>query len=385
MQVVKVQKRKIILNFVVIMLCIGIGWYLKAKLTPVTSMMGGAGMTVPHVLVEDVVKTDVSPQRNYIASVEAIKSVDLIPQVSGYVDKVLFQEGSVVKEGDILFVIEQDRYIANVDLSKAALDSAKANLVKTERDYRRQKALSSQQYASKSTLDTAESAYLQAKAAVAQAEANLELAQIDLEHTEIKAPITGLIGKAEVTEGNYVSSNTQTLARIIQASPIRVAFSVPDKDNLFFKKLGSSGLKTRLVLPDGSILNENMVSYFVNNEVNKNTATIPIYLEYANQDRMLVAGNYVNVILSSAKETPAIIISPAAVMQDTNGSYVFVVDSEGNVSERRVQLDGLFEDKQIVLSGLEGNEKIIVSGLQKVKDGSKVRASLVSNQTEEAK
>ncbi len=385
MQVVKIQKRKIILNFVVIMLCIGIGWYLKAKLTPVTSMMGGAGMTVPHVLVEEVVKTDVSPQRKYIASVEAIKSVDLIPQVSGYVDQVLFQEGSVVKAGDILFVIEQDRYIANVDLSKAALDSAKANLVKTERDYKRQKALSSQQYASKSTLDTAESAYLQAKAAVAQAEANLELAQIDLEHTEIKAPITGLIGKAEVTEGNYVSSNTQTLARIIQASPIRVAFSVPDKDNLFFKKLGSSGLKTRLLLPDGSILNDNMVSYFVNNEVNRNTATIPIYLEYANQDRMLVAGNYVNVILSSAKETPAIIISPAAVMQDTNGSYVFVVDAEGNVSERRVQLDGLFEDKQIVLSGLEGNEKIIVSGLQKVKDGSKVRASLVSNQVEEAK
>ena len=385
MQVVKIQKRKIILNFVVVVLCIGIGWYLKAKLTPQVAGQAMMGGTVPHVLVEEVIKTDVSPQKKYIASVEAIKSVDLIPQVSGYVDKVLFQEGSVVKEGDLLFIIEQDRYIANVDLSKAALASAKANLVKTERDYKRQKALSSQQYASKSTLDTAESAYLQAKAAVAQAEANLELALIDLEHTEIKAPITGLIGKAEVTEGNYVSSNTQTLARIIQASPIRVAFSVPDKDNISFKRLGSSGLKTRLVLPDGSILNDNMVSYFVNNEVNKNTATIPIYLEYANQDRTLVAGNYVNVILSSAKETPAIIISPAAVMQDANGSYVYVVDSEGNVSERRVQLDGLFEDKQIVLSGLDGNEKVIVSGLQKVKDGAKVRASLVSNTTEEAK
>ena len=166
MQVVKVQKRKIVLNFVIIVLCIGIGWYLKAKLTPQSNNMALAGGSTPHVLVEEVIKTDVSPQRKYIASVEAIKSVDLIPQVSGYVDEVLFQEGSVVKEGDILFVIEQDRYIANVDLSQAALDSAKANLVKTERDYKRQKALSSQQYASKSTLDTAESAYLQAKAAV---------------------------------------------------------------------------------------------------------------------------------------------------------------------------------------------------------------------------
>ena len=181
MQVVKVQKRKIVLNFVIIVLCISIGWYLKAKLTPQSNNMALAGGATPHVLVEEVIKTDVSPQRKYIASVEAIKSVDLIPQVSGYVDEVLFQEGTVVKEGDTLFVIEQDRYIANVDLSQAALDSAKANLVKTERDYKRQKALSSQQYASKSTLDTAESAYLQAKAAVAQAEANLELAKIDLE------------------------------------------------------------------------------------------------------------------------------------------------------------------------------------------------------------
>ena len=87
----------------------------------------------------------------------------------------------------------------------------------------------------------------------------------------------------------------------------RIDETFPDKDNIMFKRLGSSGMKTRLELPDGSILNDNMVSYFVNNEVNKNTATIPIYLEYANQERILVAGNYVNVILSSAEETPAII------------------------------------------------------------------------------
>ena len=268
---------------------------------------------------------------------------------------------------------------------KAALASAQANLVKTERDYKRQKALSSQQYASKSTLDTAESAYLQAKASVAQAEANLELAKIDLEHTEIKAPFTGLIGKAEVTEGNYVSSNTQTLARIIQASPIRVSFSVPDKDAYMFREFDSTGIKTRLLLPNNKMLNEGMSSFFVNNEINVNTATLPVYLEYANADRKLIAGSYVNVILSPAKETPAVIINPAAIMQDANGAYVYTVDTDGKVTECRVQLDGMFEGKQIVLSGLQGNEKVIVSGLQKVTDGATVRASLVSNQTEEAK
>lgn len=102
----------------------------------------------------------------------------------------------------------------------------------TERDYKRQKSLSSQNYASKATLDTSESNFLQAKAAVKQAEANLELAKIDMGYTEIKAPFTGYIGKALVTEGNYVNASTQTLARIVQTDPIRVAFSVTDKDIL---------------------------------------------------------------------------------------------------------------------------------------------------------
>lgn len=117
---------------------------------------GSAGSTAQHF-----------PQKSYIGHVEAIKAVDLRPQVTGYVEKVLFQEGSLVNEGDILFVIEQKRYLATVELRKAELDSAKANLVRAERDYKRQKSLSSQNYASKATLDTSESNYLQAKAAVA--------------------------------------------------------------------------------------------------------------------------------------------------------------------------------------------------------------------------
>ena len=385
MQVVKIQKRKIIINFIVVMLSVATGWYIKSKLTPhPAGMMGMMGGT-PHVLVENVKVVDVSPQKKYIASVEAINSVNLIPQVSGYIDKVLFQEGSIVNEGDILFVIEQDRYIANVDLAKAALDSAKANLVKTERDYNRQKALSTHNYASKSTLDQSESAYLQAKASVAQAKANLELAQIDMEHTEIKAPFTGTIGKALVTEGNFVSSNSQTLARIVQKSPVRVAFSVPDKDHHMFRNLGIENLRTKIIMPGNQVLDEKVNSFFVNNEINTNTATLSVYLEYINHSKDLIPGNYVDVILSSNKEEKAVVINPAAVMQDANGAYVFAVDDDGNVKEVRVQLDGMFESKQIVLSGLAGNEKIIVNGLQKAKDGATVRASLVSNDTEEAK
>ncbi len=385
MQIVKVSKRKIVRNFIIIILCVALGWYLKTKLTPQMGLPGAMGGGVPHVIVEQTVLEDVSPQKQYIASVEPIKSVNLIPQVSGYIEKVLFQEGSQVNEGDILFVIEQDKYMANLDLAKAALASAQANFVRAERDYNRQKALSNKQYASKSTLDNSESAYLQAKASVTQAKANLELAKIDLLHTEIRAPISGKIGKANVTEGNLVSSNSVTLARIVQNSPIRVAFSVPDKDHYLLQKVQKDKLRTRLKLPDGSIINDNATSFFINNEVNSQTATLSIYLEYDNSANQLIAGNYVNVIISAADGKKMVTISPSAIMQDANGAYVFVVDDKEVVSERRVKLDGTFEGKQIVLEGLKGGEKVIVNGLQKVKDGAQVRASLVSEDSTEAK
>ena len=370
MQVIKVSKRVIVRNFIIIFLCVALGWYLKSKLTPQGALPGGAMGGVPHVIVEQSVLEDVSPQKQYIASIEPIKSVNLVPQVSGYIERVLFQEGSIVSQGDILFIIEQDRYLANVDLAKAALASAQANYVRAERDYKRQKALSTKQYASKSTLDTAESAYLQAKAAVTQAKANLELAQIDLMHTEIPAPI---------------SSNSVTLARSVQNSPIRVAFSVPDKDHFMLQKVQADKLRTRLKLPDGSIINDNANSFFINNEINSQTATLSIYLEYDNSNNQLIAGNYVNVIISSAKENKMVTISPAAVMQDANGAYVFTVDKEGKVTEQRVKLDGTFEGKQIVLEGLKGGEQVIINGLQKAKDGATVRASLVSEDSKEAK
>ena len=226
MQVGKLKNRVILRKVLVLLMCGAIGWYLKGKLTPQVPNMAAMGGGEPSVLVQKITASNISPQATYIAHVEPIKSVDLKPQVAGYVEKVLFEEGSEVKEGDVLIVIEQEKYKATVALREAELDSAKANLVKMERDYKRQVSLSKQNIASKATFDNAESNYLQAQAAVKQAEANLALAKIDLDYTEIKAPFTGYIGKALVREGNYVSSNSTSLARIVQVNPIRVALSL---------------------------------------------------------------------------------------------------------------------------------------------------------------
>ncbi len=384
----KIKNRVIIRQIVILVLCVAFGWFLKSKLTPSSAPMGGMGAGEPYVLVQKLETRNISPATSYIGHVEAIKSVNLKPQVTGYVEKVLFQEGSLVNEGDILFIIEQKRYIANVELRQAELASAKANLVRAERDYKRQKSLSSQNYASKATLDTSESNYLQAKAAVAQAEANLDVAKIDLDYTEIKAPITGYIGKALVTEGNYVNSTTQNLARIVQTDPIRVSFSVSDKDMLNMREMykngaDSSPIRTELVLPNGKILVNHLKSRFTDNEINSDTATIAIYAEYSNERNLLIPGNYVDIRVGKKDPQLAVLVPQGAIAQDEHGNYVMVVNDEDIAEERRVLLGDIIEDKQVVTDGLTADDRVIIQGLQKVTNGQKVKVGEIKNEKAE--
>lgn len=386
MQVGKLKNRVIIKQVAILGLCFAFGWYFKGKLTPQSPMMGGMGAGEPYVLIQELTSQNVAPKKSYIGHVEPIRGVNLKPQVTGYVEKVLFQEGSLVNEGDLLFVIEQQKYLANLDLREAELASAKANLVRAERDFKRQVSLSKQNIASKATFDTSESNYLQAKAAVKQAQANLELAKIDMGYTEIKAPITGYIGKALVTEGNYVNSSTQNLARIVQVNPIRVSFQVSDKDLLESRQLYSNAndkLKTELVLPDGTVLVNHLKSRFTNNEINTETATMTVYAEYSNDKNLLVPGSYVDIRVGTAEDNLVLLVPQAALAQDEHGSYVVTVDENSIAEQKRVTLGDTVGEQQIVLEGLSPDDKVIIQGLQKVRDGQKVKASLVNTTEKE--
>ena len=152
-----------------------------------------SGMPAINVTVSEVHEEEINNPKTYVALVEAINSVDVVAKVSGSLDKVNFVEGSFVKKDDPLFIIDKDTYKANYNLAQAQLESAKANLTKTERDYNRQKQLSAKNIASKATYDSAESAYLQAKAAVSQAEAQLQLAKIDLDNTEVNVNLISML------------------------------------------------------------------------------------------------------------------------------------------------------------------------------------------------
>ena len=378
-----VKKRTILKNLAIFLCCGAAGWYLKGRLTPqvggMAAMMGGG---TPYVVTDKATIENVAPRKSYIGHVEAIKSVNLRPQITGYVEKVLFQEGSFVQEGDILFVIEQQRYMANLELSEAALAKAKANLLKVEKDYKRQVALNKQKFASEAALDSAKNELESARAAVQQAKANLDLAKIDVNYTTIKAPISGYIGKALVTEGNYVNSTLQTLAKIVQTNPIRVVYSVNDKDLVNVRqKLGYGNsaeiTDTEIVLPNASKISVKPKYRFTDNEVNTETATIAVYDEFDNNEQLLVPGNYVQVLLSTTAPQDAVLVPQSAVAQDANGNYVVVVGDDSIAEQRRVVVGDAVDDKQIITDGLKAGENVVIQGLTKVTSGQKVKASSI--------
>lgn len=380
MKVGKMSNRRILRQVVLIVLCISAGWFLKTRLTP-QSMMGASGMaSEPFVLVETVKEQDVTPYQSVIGHVEAINSVSLQPQVSGYLEKVTFKEGSMVNAGDVLFVIEKAKYQATADLRKAELDSAKASLTKIEKDYYRQKSLNQQKYASEAKLDEAYSSLLQARAAVKQAEANYKLAEIDLGYAEIKAPFSGKIGKAKVTEGNFVSTSSGVLATLVQVNPIRITFSITDKQMTDFLQstIKNGRVNTRVELPNGKVVRMTSTSEFIDNTIDTNTATIAVYGEFSNDDGILVPGSYVNMNIDSGAPQQAVVISQASIGQDEHGNYVMVVNDDGIVEQRRVALGEVMGDRQIAKLGLKAGDRIIVQGLQKVSDGTKVRAENVN-------
>lgn len=380
MQISKPHKTVIIKRTVLVVFCIALGWFLKSKMSPQIGL-GGFGAQTPYVLVNQVQLEDTSKASKHIAHVESINGVTLQPEVSGTIEEVLFKEGAFVKEGDILFKIDPSTYLATLNLRKAELEQANARLTEAERNYERQIKLSKQNIASKATFDSAESSYLQAKATVEQAKASLELAKINYDYTFVRAPISGFIGKALVTKGNRVAALQQVLAKIVQVDPIRIAFTLTDKEFIAFKnstkEKNASDIQARITLPDGTVETKEFKSSFIDNEVSTNTATIALYGDFENGNETLIPGTYVQIELIN-KPDMKVVISQAALAQDEHGFYAFVVGDDDIAEERRLVLGDVMGDRQVVEKGINAGDKVVIQGVQKLTNGTKVKAGLVS-------
>ena len=372
------KKRTVILytKYITVLLIGGLfGFVIKGKLSSGAQMhFGGAGQT--SVLTQTLHKRPVALGKTFIAKVEAINASDVTPQVSGYIDKVLFKDGSFVKEGDVLFIIDQARYKAAVTAAEAALDKAAASEKQIASDYNRELSLYNEKMLSKADLEVAESNLANAKANVKSAQASLDLAKLDLEYTEVRSPISGYIGKALLTKGNYANASASRLARVIQMDPIRVVFSITDKERLSgMDQLTTHKPDIQIELPNGERVNIPSASVFADNEINAQTATMAVYAQSDNKDGKLIPGNYVNVTVSLDKFRPVILIPQTAVAQDSSGQYVMTVTPENTVLQKYITVGDMVENKYVVVSGLEEGDRIVPVGHQKLQNGQQVNVS----------
>ncbi|MBQ2811261.1 MAG: efflux RND transporter periplasmic adaptor subunit [Alphaproteobacteria bacterium] len=368
MYVKKIKTSGIWYKVVYSVLCVTLGWYLHGKF----NQDMGAFMhnnEPPHVLVKGLKIADVSAKKKYIAQVEPINSVDIMPQVSGYLEQILFDDGAFVNQGDDIFLIEQRKYKADLKAASAAVKQLKS-------EYKRISSLHQKKFVSDKELDVAQSN-------LEQAEAALDLAKLNLEYTQIKSPISGYIGKTLVTKGNLVSPNALKLARVVQTQPIRVVFSVTDKERSKFMQQANEAkdVFVDVVMPNGKIKTVNVKNLFFGNEVNPQTATIPVYIDLENEENLLVPGNYVDINIRFNDGQNKVLVPQVALSADVNGSYVMIVKDDNIVEQRYLSLGDVVEDMQVVLSGLNGDEKVIIQGLQKVQSGMKVNPTKVNSES----
>lgn len=315
--------------------------------------------------------------RRYTGHVTATAEVHLVARVSGELLKVGFNEGDVVKEGQVLYELDPVRYEAAVKSAEAKIKEAEARLSYAEISHGRSEELYRKKAVTKDQRDSAESEYNAGQAALMNAEAQLITARDDLKNTRITAPISGKIGTTKYTRGNYLTPNSGVIATVVQIDPLRVNFTISNRD--FLSMFGNErGLKEnadiRLKLADGSMYPLSGTVEYIDNRANPRTDTLQIYASFANPDGVLVPGSSLQVMLSRGAGADLPSVMPSAVMHDAKTAFIYVLDEENRVERRDVRLGYSTADQQLIEDGVRPGEKIVVDGTHKIRHGSFVTA-----------
>ena len=340
---------------------------------------------VPEVAVVTVKPQAVELTMELPGRTSAYLVAEIRPQVSGLIRKRLFQEGSDVKSGQVLYEIDPAPFQAALDNAKAALCRAEANVPAIRLRAERIRELLSDKAVSQQDHDDASAALKQAEADVQYWKAAVESASINLRYTRITAPISGRIGRSNITDGAMVTAyQPMALATIQQLDPIYV--DVPQstvdlqrlKRNLESGRLNQKGTnqrKVKIILEDGTTYPSEGTLQFRDVTVDPTTGSVIMRVVVPNPKGVLLPGMFVRSILKEGVQEKAILISQQAVSRDPKGNPIAViVDAEGKVQQRILTLDRAIEDKWMVSSGLQAGDQVIVEGMQKVRPGVSVKA-----------
>lgn len=340
----------------------------------------------PKVVISAAYSKEITRETTFVGRGEASAQTDLVARVTGTVTKIVVEDGVAVEEGDLIFEIEPDSYVATVAAEQASLERTKANLKLAEIELDRKQELLNRDVIAESELDIALANAAVAKADVGAAEAALQKAKLDLERTEIRAPFSGRIGKSAVSLGALVGPSTGALATLVRQSPMYVTFSLSEPQLLRVVEQLDTGMQELLandetpnvfvVLPGGETLDEAGEIVFIDNRIDPTTGTIAVRAVFENTRQLILDGSFVSVVIEALEPTLSILVPQNAVQRDQRGDFVLVVTDRQLVEQRYVVLGPQIETDVIVADGLRDGESVVVEGLQRVRPGVEVNAVL---------
>jgi membrane fusion protein (multidrug efflux system) len=333
----------------------------------------------PEVVVATPVQRDVPVSIELVGQAQGSQDVEIRARVEGYLDSVNFKEGSVVKQGEVLYRIDPKPFQATVSQAKAELATANVRLDKTRNDVKRFTPLVKKQAISQQEMDNAQSAFDAAREQVEAAKAAVDTAQINLGYTTITAPTDGIVGFTRVKAGNLVGRGESTLLTTVsKVDPILFRVGISEAEYLTIAKgIDKSkseaerrkALNIRLMLADNSEYEFPGEVDAVESNIDAATGTLAVQFRFPNPDRLLRPGQYgrVNVVMSTLKN--AVLVPQSAVLEMQGIYQIAVVDAENKATIRAVKVGPRYEKFWTISEGLQPGEKIVVEGLQRVRNG----------------
>jgi len=361
-------------------------------LIPVLLLLGGCGEETtpaaaapppPAVTVVRAATEAVTAGTNFIGRTEPVARVNLQARVAGYLEQRNFQEGAPVEAGKLLFVIEQAPYEAALASAQAQLSAAQAGLTKAQQDVARLTPLRERGAVSQADFDAAQAALLTAEAEVQRAAAAVQTARLNLNYTQIRAPMDGTMGEAQIDVGNLVGPEMGPLATLTQLDPIQVSFDIAERDVLDYKQRIQAGappeeFRVQLRLANGSVYEYPGEIDFLSERVDPNTGTVRLRAVFPNPDTLLIPGQFVTLLFEQAEAQQKLVVPQSAIQEDQAGRFVLVVDDDDTVQVQRVITGERTGTGWVVEEGLAPGTRVVYQGLQRVRPGMRVQITEVT-------
>ncbi|HEX7155375.1 MAG TPA: efflux RND transporter periplasmic adaptor subunit [Thermoanaerobaculia bacterium] len=336
---------------------------------------------LPSVTVAPVVARDVTEWDEFTGRLEAVNAVAVKPRVSGFVASVRFDEGALVKRGDLLFEIDPRPFQAEVDRLRAELLRARATVDRAKSELQRAETLAAENAMSREEQQRRAAFERETSAQVSAVEAALRAAELNLEFTRVTSPIDGRVGRAIVTPGNLVSSgpgDATLLTTVVSVDPVYATFEADEQTFLRYGNVARrAGLPIRMGLAHEKDFPREGKMDFLDNQINPATGTIRGRAVFTNADRGLTPGLFVRLRLPGNGSYSGVLIQDRAVGTDLDKRYVYVVDNN-KVQYREVELGPIVDGLRVVRSGLEAGDLVVVNGLQRVRPGAQVTPQTVA-------